>query len=749
MHSRHLLRTSLADVIIFVFAVIVDAHQQLVCDIPLPEFEEHAHALLQARRSETSLRAKNEGVVWTPDAKTVSWRAIEDAGLSKLLQSGPGNDGVLHQVANDSVMNSHASARKFIDDDVDDVTQLFAGLETAGTSITGMLRKARARGSLDLIDIGLFILAPLLIAALALCVRQNSGISDAAGRVIPLASACSLCAALSMATASWGSPWVHFSPTTALITVVFVMDLGTVERFVIKITLRGLGTFLGGVMAVGAAEFSELFGHHLIMQASFVFTVLSFDMLLAFLFHYMAYTFTMTTVTFALVFFGYIQRGWTAVWERFFSVLIGELLAIICNVFFLTIFSDIRDARAVIVIIKKSEQLFSRAFVALDFAFIRNSILAATSDEAVLQLRDVGYLDEVSSWFRLEDDEAAEMETQAKAAEVRQLARATIFHDLPMDISVSVLQAECRQCWQDMMFVRSLFNHRICGGWRFFDKPLQFCSLPDRVHPVVLQASSLAHAGALDAEMWKQNAQSLDQIRLEIQGLRQHFEVFFKYLENIHKVGHGLDEDNVEVLIALRASVKTLTDAQAMLTSFWTPTGSCIAKDFSALSIITSTEKSDAFCQGLNLILMDFCLFLLCCLYLMRFDHTKAEDMKSMIETLADMACVNIADLEEQMEAPMDISSSAVVRNWRRRASHAARAIGIGGLHHLLPGTRSRRSSGSQPGSNQTSLQASHALAEQSHSEEDVSHPSDDSSSLDATKEGSFHPQTSGSFMDV
>mmetsp|Transcript_93342 Transcript_93342/g.147508 ORF Transcript_93342/g.147508 Transcript_93342/m.147508 type:complete len:137 (-) Transcript_93342:36-446(-) len=130
--------------------------------------------------------------------------------------------------------------------------------------------------------IGLWIFIPASMLALALRVRHYEKEKDSArGRIVPIAAASSMCVFLSLVTQHLGFPWHHFSPTTALITVVFVMDMGTLERFIIKVTLRGLGTILGGFSAVFAAEMSDLCDHHVMIQVCCCFTVFSFDMVLA------------------------------------------------------------------------------------------------------------------------------------------------------------------------------------------------------------------------------------------------------------------------------------------------------------------------------------------------------------------------------------------------------------------------------------------------------------------------------------
>merc|ERR1719393_313368 len=94
----------------------------------------------------------------------------------------------------------------------------------------------------------------------------NSGGMDLISNVCPIGSAVCLCVLVSLGSFYLGDPWDEFSPTTALITIVFVMEMGTFERFLIKTTLRAMGTVAGGLVAVVCAELSELMGHHTIFM---------------------------------------------------------------------------------------------------------------------------------------------------------------------------------------------------------------------------------------------------------------------------------------------------------------------------------------------------------------------------------------------------------------------------------------------------------------------------------------------------
>jgi len=441
----------------------------------------------------------------------------------------------------------------------------------------------------------------------------------------------------------------------------------------------------------------------------------------------MAYTFTMQSVTFALVFFGYVARGWEAVWERLLSVFVGVFTSILCNMFFSATDGGIGEVTAIVAIIEKSEQIFNRSIVALDFAFMRNTILAAESDEDVMKVGTMEYEVEVLSWFRFITDDEGKLQAEepATAEELRELARSTTFHDLPMDVTVSVLQAECRQCWSDMRFIRAIFPHNFCGR-RIFQTPLpSFCSLPERAHPVFLQASALAHSGAIERELWNKEGKELEQVRVAIQGLQPHFAKLFRYKLMSQKQKRGpSEEDRKEVLDALDELVNGLDRAQSGLNGICTQPGTSRSSSSRLLGLFSvrgsqwagltagdaedhmakkerlAWERFHGFCQGLSLIIMDFSLFVLCCIKLMAIDSdTDDSRIMNIEQKLASIGCMDLSVLEEQMEAPLDIGNSDIVKNFRKRAKKAARAaLQPLGLQDLVPKHKHRRG-----GSGQTS----------------------------------------------
>jgi len=139
----------------------------------------------------------------------------------------------------------------------DDLTALVGDAsKIARASVVGLLRATGSKMNVDILYVFLWIFTPALMVFVAIVAYICDGTPYIAGRVLPLSTACSLCAAVGFGTETWGFPWTHFSPTMALITVVFVMDLGTLERFIIKITLRGLGTIAGGVLAMQGADWT-------------------------------------------------------------------------------------------------------------------------------------------------------------------------------------------------------------------------------------------------------------------------------------------------------------------------------------------------------------------------------------------------------------------------------------------------------------------------------------------------------------
>merc|ERR1719183_116528 len=111
--------------------------------------------------------------------------------------------------------------------------------------------------SFDWVWFTVWVVALLQLMIVTWCITRIQG-WNLVYRIFPVATAVSLCVVVNACAArvaeraQQGVEYVgarevheHFSSTTALITVIFVMDMNTFERFLIKVMLRGIGTMIG------------------------------------------------------------------------------------------------------------------------------------------------------------------------------------------------------------------------------------------------------------------------------------------------------------------------------------------------------------------------------------------------------------------------------------------------------------------------------------------------------------------------
>lgn len=505
--------------------------------------------------------------------------------------------------------------------------------------------------------VAIWVLSPVYLFFLVWYIKGLEG-WNLVQKIVPVATAVSLCIVVSRVTNHLGEPWSHFSAMTALITVVFVMDMGTFERFCIKITLRSLGTVIGGILAMIAGEFSELTKHHMMVPTGFVFFIFVGDCILAKNYGYMAYTFTMTSVTFSLVFYGYVRRGWVAAWDRFLSVFTGEGLAIISTVFFSLLFFRVVSSLSTVTIIVKAQEIFAKTLVALDFAFIRNHIHSAPDDASCLEAQNFDYQEEVRQWFRLDKEPSA--------SELRALAKSTIFHDLPMDVSVAALQTECRAFWSDMIFLRNLLNLAPTKifGYEFRQKtsPPNFCSLPERAHPLFVQASALAHASLIEPCVWSSLGPKLEAVRVQLQWMQKPFEQIFGYKINSIKSGRPVmdkhREDVLQVMTEVAGGLQKALDSLDVVRSELLTNPDEVPAG--------SLARFDGFCHGLGLVIADFSSLAMTCLQLTDCKENEGETrVKKIIDVLSECAGLDPQDLLARNQM-MDISSDRLLKHWER-----------------------------------------------------------------------------------
>jgi len=480
----------------------------------------------------------------------------------------------------------------------------------------GMLRAAgRISGVLGGVGHGTLWVTSLLIMSVTTVVVWRIGGAALVRRSVPVGTAVSLCVILGLWTPILGPPWDNFSPTTASMTVVLVMEMGTLERFLVRCALRSVGTVCGAGLAITGAELADLCSQQKAVIVAFVFAVFMVDAALMKKYAYLGAIFSTASSTFVLVFFGYIQRGWPSVWRRTLSVFIGELLALFCTIFYDFVCWDLMSTLSEVAILSKAGDIFDKALVALDFAFIRNEINSAATDAEVLSVIGLTYQQEAREWFRLDSNPSVE--------ELRGMARSSAFQCLPIDISVSTLQAECRACYLDMRMVRALIPRFCRPAGPASNRDTDYGSLSQVVHPVFVQASSLAHGPLVDPQLWHAHHHRLEKAQAQLQSLQRPVQCLFSQL---------LEGSIDEIVVAMTDVSEILCGARNELS------------EVRAHKMIEHTHERrnlDAFIQGLELVIADVGSFVLATLKLFKIPQEESSDVIRTLEGVASFDLCN------------------------------------------------------------------------------------------------------------
>lgn len=466
--------------------------------------------------------------------------------------------------------------------------------------------------------------------------------------VLPVGFAVSLCIIFSFHCHNLWYPLNHFSPTSAMITVVIVMEITSFERFMIKNSLRALGTLTGGAVATIIAEISELLGHPESFVVVTCFAVFTLNAIMAKQYKDIAYVFLIASVTFAVVFFGYIQKGDTALWARLISILFGEMSAIICTVFFSWLNGDWHSAKSAINIVRKLDVLFSKVLVAIECGFTRNMIvtIAHHEDESdgLAQMKEYAVRAEVREFFGLDSATNLEM--------LKVTTLSLSFASFSLDSQASAMHDQCNHSWEDMMLVRSLAPRLLCGRQPFCDLPNLDC-IGDRLFPLYLQASALAHAAHTEPEVWKKERHRLEIVRGHMQKMQQSWSIVCKLiiqtLKDTHLVFATAQKLRDEFMTEFKDMAETLQSNAIQLAS--------VRSDRAEVNQAGSSQfqqgwRFDAFCQSLDVIIAESSSLVLLLMKIMQIDE--GPDAKLLWQILTKLSGMDEAALKEAVVVPAE-----------------------------------------------------------------------------------------------
>jgi hypothetical protein len=554
-------------------------------------------------------------------------------------------------------------------------------------------------------NVVVWVVSPLCIIALGYSVHRIGG-WELLNQVFPVGIAVCMCVSFSLLCSYLGSPWNYFSATSAIITVIFVMEMGSFERFLIKTTLRSLGTFLGGVIAVICAELAGLVGNRTPFMVTICMFVFTCDAMMAKLFKDVSYIFMMASVTFALVFFGYIQNGMMTVWGRIFSVLYGEMSATIVIIVFSMLSGEWHHAKSACNIVRRYDTILGKVMTAVDFAFARNMINSLV-DEGV----DVAQIKERS--FRKDVREFLKLDTAEDLAELKSSTIAASFTRLPLDSEVVSMQGECRIVWGDMQLVRSA-SHLLCCKRQVFSQLPNLGGLFDLMHTLYVQVSALAHAAPVDPKVWRSEGARLDTVHAHIQRMQEPWSRVCKLqietLKDAKKVFQNEEAQRDSFLACFKDMADTLQAGSL-----------CLASERIAMmgraslvgpkGISRQLWRFDAFCQSLDIIIAELSSLAMALMKILKLEEDEDGVIMTTLSSLASMGGRQFGELDAAVHAmksarvtfwdalrrpyiPSD-SQRQFQRGDGNLADHAENDVGSPRLSNLLPQLSS--SSGGKP----------------------------------------------------
>eukprot|EP00929_Paragymnodinium_shiwhaense_P043901 TRINITY_DN22539_c0_g1_i1.p1 TRINITY_DN22539_c0_g1~~TRINITY_DN22539_c0_g1_i1.p1 ORF type:complete len:573 (-),score=112.83 TRINITY_DN22539_c0_g1_i1:116-1834(-) len=371
----------------------------------------------------------------------------------------------------------------------------------------------------------------------------------------PIGLAVALCILTRCLTARMPSPINCYQPGSAMITVIFMMETGvTLERILIRVTLRTIGTLIGAVASIAGALLITLLGHDPLVAASFSCAVFVICAVLAKEKAATSYIWTVVQVTYSLVFFGFVLKGWDFLWGRMISVFVGEIISVLSNLFMNSVCNDIRQSLSQVHIVLATGQIIDKALVSVDFVCLRGEVSTLPegkqlSEESVGPVSTRGDYEYYN--LKVENTNIEALRDQIEAQPFGQ----------KLASDESALTVKCSACWADIQMMR-WFLRSSCLDLLFGRSELDYNVLPQKAHLVFMRSAALVHVEPMDGQDWKGASMHLQKLREEFQTLGHPLRQLFN--------GFPTQQAQDESIVPLLQAVATgLVSSQRLLGLVW------------------------------------------------------------------------------------------------------------------------------------------------------------------------------------
>eukprot|EP00928_Gymnodinium_smaydae_P026301 TRINITY_DN20702_c0_g1_i1.p1 TRINITY_DN20702_c0_g1~~TRINITY_DN20702_c0_g1_i1.p1 ORF type:complete len:549 (+),score=53.49 TRINITY_DN20702_c0_g1_i1:38-1684(+) len=448
---------------------------------------------------------------------------------------------------------------------------------------------------------------------LTMCLLVVAGIGFFVGKhlirkTVPFGLAVTFCMALEEITMSLPYPWNSYQPSSAIVTVVLLMEPGiTLERLIVKSSLRVIGHCFGCVAAVVIAYIIWTVGDDAPQLSCFCFAAFTLFAAVHEKHAVLPYIFPVMCVTCAVVIFGFLTSGWKHITTQIVSVLMGEVASVSASVVFEALCGDATSSFAVAYIMVSSTAMLEKTFVALDLTFMNNEVNA--SDHGAQTLRVMGrqrsFAADTLSLFSVDHEP-----TLSELKETMQSGKLTRLHGR-LESTESSLLIKCRESWSHVTALRSILS--VLGLTRLVSD-VDYSVVPEQMHRIFVQACALSHAAPVPAEQWLHAEGHLESLRRLLKRAFEPLKMVLRNL-NVHAAKTPLDVKS----LLLTNLCETLEEAQKELAAIWQVWKAEMSNETPALSSehFGSLRRLASFCYSFDVVIADFANFVLCQLHLL------------------------------------------------------------------------------------------------------------------------------------
>mmetsp|Transcript_56701 Transcript_56701/g.90158 ORF Transcript_56701/g.90158 Transcript_56701/m.90158 type:complete len:566 (+) Transcript_56701:114-1811(+) len=300
-------------------------------------------------------------------------------------------------------------------------------------------------------------------------------------------------------------PTGTFHMVSAGITVMIVMEMGSIDRLLLKGFNRVLGTLVGAVQSILAIKIVEAGSNapYVIFIAILLVTVSNATMQA--LNTKRGYIFLASNVTFVFVFYGYFQEGGEAIYARILSVFAAVIVSLIVDIVWPLIWLG-SFWFSIDNVVEGAEKMLKKTFAIVDFTFVHDEILAQDEGDGVLASslwKNRIFQPETEAFFQMKSEHLTLGELQKRLSHNAHGKR------IADEEEIVFLHSLVKNAWEDVEFTYGLLRRR---------PPHNYYLLFEKLHAVYSQSCALSHMAYSSLSIsgraiWRSSQQHLEKLR--------------------------------------------------------------------------------------------------------------------------------------------------------------------------------------------------------------------------------------------